>query len=58
MLTIEPGGDGTVVMKGRGCRAGGERPGLPRQVAGTVTLDMTGLEYISSAAGRAPQDQR
>jgi len=50
MLTIEPGGDGTVVMKGRldAAQAASAQAYLD-QVAGTVTLDMTGLEYISSA---------
>ena len=50
MLTIEPGGDGTVVMKGRldAAQAASAQAYLDK-VAGTVTLDMTGLEYISSA---------
>ena len=50
MLTIEPGGDGTVVMKGRldAAQAASAQAYLDK-VTGTVTLDMTGLEYISSA---------
>ena len=50
MLTIEPGGEGTVVMKGRldAAQAANAQAYLDR-VGGAVTLDVSGLEYISSA---------
>jgi anti-anti-sigma factor len=50
MLTIEPGGEGTVVMKGRldAAQAANAQTYLDK-VTGTVTLELSGLEYISSA---------
>lgn len=50
MLTIEEGGTGTVVVKGRldAAQAPAAQAWLDR-VHGTVTLDVSGLEYISSA---------
>ena len=50
MLTIEKGGDGTVVIGGRLDAA--QAPAAQKfldGVAGAVTLDCTQLEYISSA---------
>ena len=51
MLAIDFGAGGVVVIAGpAGCRAGAGRPGVPRRARkGTVTLDCSGLEYISSA---------
>ena len=50
MLTIEPGGEGTVVVKGRldAAQAATAQAYLDK-VTGTVTLEVSGLEYISSA---------
>jgi anti-anti-sigma factor len=50
MLTIEPNGEGVVVLKGRldAAQAPAAQAQLDR-LAGVVTLDMTGLDYISSA---------
>ena len=50
MLTIEPAGEGTVVMKGRldAAQAANAQAYLDK-VTGTVTLEVSGLEYISSA---------
>jgi anti-sigma B factor antagonist len=50
MLTVETGGEGIVVLKGRldAAQAAGAQAHFDR-LSGTVTLDMAGLEYISSA---------
>jgi len=50
MLTIESGGEGRVVVAGRldAAQAPAAQAFLDR-VQGTVTLDASGLEYISSA---------
>ena len=50
MLTIEPGGEGIVLMKGRldAAQAANAQAYLDK-VTGTVTLEVSGLEYISSA---------
>lgn len=50
MLAIEADGDGIVVMKGRldAAQAANAQNFLDK-VSGTVTLDVAGLEYISSA---------
>ena len=50
MLTIESGGTGVVVMKGRldAAQAATAQARLD-ELSGTVTIDMGGLEYISSA---------
>jgi anti-sigma B factor antagonist len=50
MLTIEGGADGVVLMRGRldAAQAATAQAFLDK-VNGTVTLDLTGLEYISSA---------
>jgi anti-sigma B factor antagonist len=50
MLTIEPGGEGVVVVVGRldAAQAPTAQAFLDR-VQGTVTLDASKLEYISSA---------
>ncbi|HEX4884452.1 MAG TPA: STAS domain-containing protein [Casimicrobiaceae bacterium] len=50
MLTIEAGGDGVVVVRGRldAAQAASAQAFLDN-VTGTVTLDMSGLDYISSA---------
>ncbi|HEX6794891.1 MAG TPA: STAS domain-containing protein [Casimicrobiaceae bacterium] len=50
MLSIEEGQDGAVVMVGRldAAEAASAQAFLDR-VKGTVTLDCTGLDYISSA---------
>lgn len=50
MLTIEAGGDGIVVVRGRlDAAQAASAQGFLDQVSGTVTLDVAGLEYISSA---------
>jgi len=50
MLTIEAGADGIVVVKGRlDAAQAAHAQGFLDQVSGTVTLDVAGLEYISSA---------
>jgi anti-anti-sigma factor len=50
MLTIEAGGDGVVVLKGRlDAAQAANAQGFLDKVSGTVTLDVAGLEYISSA---------
>jgi anti-anti-sigma factor len=50
MLTIETAGDGIVVVRGRlDAAQAAHAQGFLDKVSGTVTLDMTGLEYISSA---------
>ena len=50
MLTIEAGGDGVVVMKGRlDAAQAAHAQGFLDKVSGTVTLDVAALEYISSA---------
>jgi anti-anti-sigma factor len=50
MLTIEAGADGVVVLEGRldAAQAANAQEFLDK-VSGTVTLDVAGLEYISSA---------
>ncbi len=50
MLTIESGGEGIVVVRGRldAAQAAHAQEFLD-QLSGTVTLDVAGLEYISSA---------
>jgi anti-sigma B factor antagonist len=50
VLTIEAGGEGVVVIKGRldAAQAPGAQAFLD-SVEGAVTLDMSGLDYISSA---------
>jgi anti-anti-sigma factor len=50
MLTIETGGDGVVVMRGRlDAAQAANAQGYLDKVSGTVTLDLASLEYISSA---------
>lgn len=50
MLTIESGGDGIVVVRGRlDAAQAAHAQGFLDKVSGTVTLDVAGLEYISSA---------
>ena len=50
MLTIEAGGDGIVFVRGRlDAAQAAHAQGFLDQVSGTVTLDVGGLEYISSA---------
>ncbi len=50
MLTIEAGGDGVVIIKGRlDAAQAATAQGFLDRVSGTVTLDVAGLEYISSA---------
>lgn len=50
MLTIEADGDGIVVMKGRlDAAQAAHAQGFLDKVSGTVTLDVAGVEYISSA---------
>lgn len=50
MLSIDQGGDGTVVLRGRldAAQAAAAQAFLDR-TSGVVTLDCRGLEYISSA---------
>jgi anti-sigma B factor antagonist len=50
MLTIEAGGDGIVVVRGRlDAAQAAYAQGVLDRVSGTVTLDVAGLDYISSA---------
>ena len=50
MLTMEPGGEGIVLVKGRldAAQAASAQAYLDK-LQGTVTLDLAGLDYISSA---------
>jgi anti-anti-sigma factor len=50
MLTIGAGGDGIVVLSGRldAAQAAAAQASLDK-VSGVVTLDLSGLDYISSA---------
>jgi len=50
MMTIEAGGEGVVCVRGRLAAAqAGNAQAFLDQVSGTVTLDVAGLDYISSA---------
>jgi len=50
MLTIESRGEGIVVVRGRlDAAQAAHAQGFLDKVSGTVTLDVAGLEYISSA---------
>jgi anti-sigma B factor antagonist len=50
MLTIESGGEGIVVVRGRlDAAQAAHAQGFLDKLSGTVTLDVAGLEYISSA---------